>query len=111
LGIAIADINQDGWPDIYVSNDYIEQDYLYINQKDGTFSDQLETSVGHLSQFSMGNEVVDINNDGLPDILTLDMLPEDNRRQKLLYGPKTMRIINLWFVMGFIIKLCATCCS
>lgn len=88
LGIAIADINQDGWPDIYVSNDYIEQDYLYINQKDGTFSDQLETSVGHLSQFSMGNEVVDINNDGLPDILTLDMLPEDNRRQKLLYGPE-----------------------
>jgi hypothetical protein len=71
-----------------VSNDYIEQDYLYINQKDGTFSDQLETSVGHLSQFSMGNEVVDINNDGLPDILTLDMLPEDNRRQKLLYGPE-----------------------
>ncbi|MDI9864149.1 VCBS repeat-containing protein [Flectobacillus sp. DC10W] len=88
LGIAIADINQDGWPDIYVSNDYIEQDYLYINQKNGTFSDQLETSVGHLSQFSMGNEVVDINNDGLPDILTLDMLPEDNRRQKLLYGPE-----------------------
>jgi len=88
LGIAIADINQDGWPDIYVSNDYIEQDYLYINQKDGTFSDQLDTSVGHLSQFSMGNEVVDINNDGLPDILTLDMLPEDNRRQKLLYGPE-----------------------
>jgi enediyne biosynthesis protein E4 len=88
LGVAIADINLDGWPDIYVSNDYIEQDYMYLNNGDGTFTDKLDGAVGHLSYFSMGNEVVDINNDGLPDILTLDMLPEDNRRQKLLYGPE-----------------------
>lgn len=88
LGIAVSDINHDGWPDIYISNDYLEQDYLYINNGNGTFSDKLEESVGHLSYFSMGNEVVDINNDGLADIFTLDMLPEDNHRQKLLYGPE-----------------------
>ncbi len=88
LGVAVGDVNQDGWPDILISNDYIEQDYFYINKGDGTFSDELEASMGHLSYFSMGNEIADINNDGLPDIITLDMLPEDNRRQKLLYGPE-----------------------
>ncbi|CAN5510378.1 VCBS repeat-containing protein [soil metagenome] len=88
LGVAVADINRDGWSDIMVSNDYIEQDYLYINNGNGTFSDQLDKSVGHVSYFSMGNEIADINNDGLPDLFTLDMLPEDNRRQKLLFGPE-----------------------
>ena len=88
LGVAVADLNGDGWPDLYVSNDYIEQDYLYLNNGDGTFSDKLDEALGHVSFFSMGNEVADVNNDGLPDILTLDMLPEDNRRQKLLYGPE-----------------------
>lgn len=92
LGVAVADINQDGWPDILVSNDYIEQDYLYINNGDGTFSDQLGLAFGHTSYFSMGNEIADINNDGLPDIFTLDMLPEDNRRQKLLYGPENYEV-------------------
>ncbi|MEA5425731.1 VCBS repeat-containing protein [Arcicella lustrica] len=101
LGIAIADINLDGWPDIYVSNDYIEQDYMYINNGDGTFTDKLEQSVGHLSQFSMGNEVVDMNNDGLPDIFTLDMLPEDNRRQKLLYGPENYENYKSMIRNGF----------
>ncbi|WP_245590584.1 VCBS repeat-containing protein [Adhaeribacter aquaticus] len=92
LGVAIADVNQDGWPDIYVSNDYIEQDYLYINNGNGTFTDKLEESLGHVSFFSMGNEITDINNDGLPDILTVDMLPEDNQRQKLLYGPENYEV-------------------
>ncbi len=84
LGIAIADINKDGWQDIYVTNDYNEPDYLYINNKNGTFTDQAQQRLRHLSQFSMGVDIADYNNDGMPDIITLDMLPEDNRRQKLL---------------------------
>ncbi|GAB3997994.1 VCBS repeat-containing protein [Spirosoma daeguense] len=84
LGVAVADINQDGWPDIYVTNDYNEPDYLYINQKNGTFQDVTQHSFRHLPQFSMGVDIADFNNDGLPDVMSLDMLPEDNRRQKLL---------------------------
>ncbi|HQD11144.1 MAG TPA: VCBS repeat-containing protein, partial [Flavihumibacter sp.] len=84
LGIAIADVNKDGWQDIYVTNDYNEQDYLYINNHNGTFREESKKSFTHLSQFSMGVDIADFNNDALPDIMTLDMLPEDNRRQKLL---------------------------
>lgn len=87
LGAGVADINHDGWTDIYISNDYLVADYLYINNGDGTFSDQLGKSIRHTSQFSMGNDVADVNNDGLADIFTLDMLPEDNLRQKLLFAP------------------------
>ena len=64
LGIGISDFNEDGWPDFYISNDYAVPDYLYINNKNGTFTNQLESSLGHNSQFSMGNDVADINNDG-----------------------------------------------
>lgn len=84
LGIAIADVNQDGWQDIYVTNDYNEPDYLYINNHDGTFKDVTRQYFRHLAQFSMGIDIADFNNDGLPDIMSLDMLPEDNQRQKLL---------------------------
>ena len=84
LGVAVADVNQDGWPDIYVTNDYNEPDYLYINQKNGTFKEETQQCFRHLPQFSMGVDIADYNNDGLPDVMSLDMLPEDNRRQKLL---------------------------
>jgi hypothetical protein len=84
LGIAIADINKDGWQDVYVTNDYNEPDYMYINNGNGTFINQADKSLRYLSQFSMGVDIADFNNDALPDIITLDMLPEDNRRQKLL---------------------------
>lgn len=84
LGVAIADINQDGWQDIYVTNDYNERDYLYINKHDGTFAEDATNCFGHLSHFSMGVDIADFNNDALPDVMTLDMLPEDNQRQKLL---------------------------
>ncbi|WP_439556540.1 VCBS repeat-containing protein [Dyadobacter sp.] len=84
LGMAISDMNQDGWPDIYVTNDYNEQDYLYINNKNGTFEDVTKQYFRHIAQFSMGIDIADFNNDGLPDIMSLDMLPEDNQRQKLL---------------------------
>lgn len=86
LAAATSDVNGDGWPDIYVSNDYSIQDRLYINNRDGTFTDQLTSNLRHISMYSMGNNVVDINNDGLMDIYTLDMIPEDNHRQKLLQG-------------------------
>ncbi|HEU4551683.1 MAG TPA: VCBS repeat-containing protein [Chitinophaga sp.] len=84
LGVAVADINKDGWPDLYVTNDYNEPDHLYINNHDGTFREGTQQSFRHLSQFSMGVDIADYNNDGLPDVMTLDMMPEDNRRQKLL---------------------------
>jgi len=84
LGVAIADINNDGWPDIYVTNDYNEPDYLYINNHDGTFTEKSKEMLRHMSHFSMGVDIADFNNDGFPDIMTLDMLPEDNHRQKLL---------------------------
>jgi enediyne biosynthesis protein E4 len=84
LGVSVADVNDDGWPDIYLSNDYMSPDYLYINNKNGTFADHLADMIGYTSEFSMGNDIADINNDGWNDIYTLDMLPEDNRRQKLL---------------------------
>lgn len=86
LGLSISDFNNDGWPDIYVSNDYDEQDFLYLNQGDGTFLDATKKSFGHISKYSMGNDAADINNDGLVDLITLDMLPEDNFRQKILKG-------------------------
>ncbi len=82
LGLAIADVNLDGWPDIYVSNDYIANDLLYINNGDGTFSNKIDEYIKHQSQFSMGNDIADINNDSYPDLITLDMLPEGNLRRK-----------------------------
>jgi hypothetical protein len=84
LGVAIADINKDGWPDIYVTNDYNEPDYIYINNHNGTFAEKSKDMLRHMSHFSMGIDIADFNNDGLPDIMTLDMLPEDNHRQKSL---------------------------
>ncbi len=84
LGVAISDINRDGWQDIYVTNDYNEPDYVYINNHDGTFTEKSADYFTHESQSSMGVDIADFNNDGLPDIVTLDMLPEDNHRQKVL---------------------------
>lgn len=101
LGLGIADVNGDGWPDFYVSNDYAVPDYLYLNNKNGTFSDRLDQSIGHNSQFSMGNDVADVNNDGYADIVTLDMLPEDNRRQKLLLAADNYAKYDLNVRSGF----------
>ncbi|MEP6725211.1 MAG: VCBS repeat-containing protein [Bacteroidota bacterium] len=77
LGVVVADINMDGYPDIYAGNDFHENDYLYINQHDGTFKDELTSRVMHTSQFSMGVDAADANNDGYPDIISMDMLPSD----------------------------------
>jgi len=101
LGAGIADVNNDGWPDIYISNDYSSPDYLYINNGNGTFTDQLRNQIGHTSLYSMGNDIADVNNDGLADILTLDMLPEDNHRQKQLFAPDNYEYYNLRLKLGF----------
>ena len=86
LGINICDINKDGWKDIYISNDFLSDDIFYVNQKDGTFKDNSRAYLKHTSHSAMGNDVVDINNDGYSDIIALDMLPEGNYRQKRLLG-------------------------
>ena len=79
LGISVADFNQDGYPDIYIGNDFHEDDYYYINNGDGTFDESLKSFFGHTSQASMGNDVADINHDGWPDLMSLDMLPENEK--------------------------------
>ena len=84
LGIAIEDFNRDSWPDIYVANDFVFDDLLYINQQDGTFKESAAQFFNHTSRFSMGTDAADINNDDWPDLITLDMLPDDNKRQKLM---------------------------
>ena len=101
LGAAISDVNKDGWPDIYITNDYIEPDYLYINNGDGTFTNKLTEYIQHISQSAMGNDINDFNNDTWPDIFTSDMLPEDNKRLKLLYGPENYMEYALQVMEGF----------
>jgi enediyne biosynthesis protein E4 len=101
LGAGIADINSDGWQDIYITNDYNVPDFLYLNNKNGSFTDRIQSMLGHTSKSSMGNDIADINNDGLPDIYTLDMLPEDNRRQKLLFSPDNYEKFDITLRSGF----------
>ncbi|MEX1238957.1 MAG: CRTAC1 family protein, partial [Cyclobacteriaceae bacterium] len=86
LGISLLDINDDAWPDLYVTNDYLTNDHLYVNNGDGTFSEKVSEYFKHTSHFAMGNDVGDINNDGLMDVIALDMLPEDHSRRKLMFG-------------------------
>ena len=82
LGVMIGDVNQDSWPDVYVSNDYIENDYLYINKGNGSFNECIKEQIPHVPLYSMGGDMADFNNDGLLDLMTLDMTAEDNFRQK-----------------------------
>jgi enediyne biosynthesis protein E4 len=101
LSVSISDINNDGWPDIYVTNDYDERDFLYINNHDGTFHEVLDKAANHISEFAMGSDIADYNNDGKPDIMVLDMLPEGNHRQKLLRGADTYDKYNMRAEHGF----------
>jgi enediyne biosynthesis protein E4 len=82
LGLVVSDVNRDGWPDMYVANDFFERDYLYINQRDGTFAERLEHEMPYISLSSMGLDIADVNNDGWPDIYVADMLPDDEHRLK-----------------------------
>jgi hypothetical protein len=101
LGVSVSDLNGDGWPDIYVTNDYEEQDFLYINNRNGTFTDATKNSFGHLSRNGMGTDIADYNNDGHPDLIEVDMWPEDNLRQKLLKGPDDYNRYTLMVDSGF----------
>ncbi len=87
LGLSICDLNQDGWPDIYVTNDYVSNDLLWINNQDGTFTDRADDYFKHSAYSAMGNDVADLNNDGLEDIIALDMFPETNARRKSMMPP------------------------
>jgi len=101
LSVANSDVNNDGWTDIYVTNDYDESDFLYLNNKNGTFSEVLSKAAGHTSEFAMGSDIADYNNDGNPDVVVLDMLPEDNYRQKLLKGADSYDKYTLRVDKGF----------
>ena len=101
LGVTVGDVNGDGWPDIYVSNDFFERDYLYINQQNGTFKDELEDRIQHTSLASMGADMADINNDGYPDFFTTDMLPFDNFRLKTTTSFDNIDVYRLKENSGF----------
>lgn len=101
LGICASDINLDGYPDLYVGNDFHENDYLYFNQGNGTFKEVLNDHIMHTSQFSMGVDVADVNNDGYPEIMTVDMLPYDPYILKRSEGEDTYDIFNLKIGYGY----------
>jgi enediyne biosynthesis protein E4 len=101
LGIVTADVNNDGWDDIYVSNDFHEDDYYYINQKNGTFKESVKEAFRHLSKFSMGCDIADVNNDGFHDVFTTDMHPEDETVEKLSLGEDAYDIYLYKLQFGF----------
>ena len=109
LGISVADINNDGWEDIYVSNDFHEDDYYYVNQHDGTFKEEAKTRMGHQSRFSMGSDIADINNDGFMDLMTLDMYPEDETVEKSSAGEDPFDIYQYKLEFGYFNQYSRNC--
>lgn len=101
LSVTISDVNKDGWPDIYTTSDYTERDCFYLNNRNGTFTESLAQSFAHISKYAMGADIADYNNDGRPDVFTLDMLPGDNHRQKLLKGPDEYDQYHLLLDSGY----------
>lgn len=101
LGIAVDDINQDGFPDIYCANDFLSSDILWINNQDGTFSNQTDSYLRHTSHNSMGCDIADINNDGYPEIMTLDMMPYTNQRIKSMFGVPSYDRFELNLKIGY----------
>lgn len=109
LGVGVSDVNLDGYPDIYVSNDFQENDYLYINNKNGTFKQVLEKSLAHSSRFSMGNDIADVNNDGRPDIVTTDMLPRDEAVIKTSAGEDAYEVYKYKLKFGYHYQVARNC--
>ncbi len=101
LGLAVSDFDQDGWPDIYVGNDFHENDYLYFNNGDGTFKEALQRVIGHTSQSTMGVDVADINNDGRVEVLSLDMLPPDLHTYRKSEGPDPENVARIKKDFGY----------
>lgn len=101
LGIVVTDVNNDNWPDIYVANDYIANDLLWLNNRDGTFSNIISSSLKHQSYNSMGADAADINNDGLPDLAVLDMLPENNERKKMMFSASSQEKYDMQQRLGY----------
>ncbi len=101
LGVVVADINLDGYPDLYIGNDFHENDYLYINQKNGTFKEEGEQYFMHTSQYSMGVDAADVNNDGLPEIISMDMLPADPYILKRSLGEDNYDLFHEKIGMGY----------
>src|SRR5436305_5520883 len=100
LGVVASDLNDDGCPDVYVTNDFQGDDYLYINNCNGTFTQSIATAMGHTSRFSMGVDAADFNNDGRPDIITLDMMPESEEVLKTSAITETYNLYNMRLQAG-----------
>jgi hypothetical protein len=101
LGVALGDINNDGFADLYIGNDFHENDYLYLNQKNGTFRDESAVCLMHTSQYSMGVDIADINNDAQPEIISMDMLPADPYILKRSLGEDTWDLFHEKIRMGY----------
>lgn len=101
LGLSVADLDQDGFQDVYVSNDFQAPDFYYHNNGDGTFTESLDDAFRHVSYFAMGNDVSDVDNDGHPDLFTVEMLAEDNKRQKTNMAPMNPELFSSLIDLGF----------
>jgi hypothetical protein len=109
LGIAVADLNGDGWNDIYVANDFHEDDYYYINNRNGTFTEAVKQSFPHLSRYSMGCDIADVNNDGYLDVMTLDMYPADEALEKSSLGEDPLDIYQYKLEYGYHYQFSRNC--
>ncbi len=101
LGVNISDLNNDGWQDIYITNDFLSNDVLYVNNQDGTFTNRASEMLKHTSFASMGLDIADLNNDGFPEIYVLDMFPEDNYRKKMIMGNDNYDRFQYMLKMGY----------